>query len=133
VISECHDVAERDRLMTTRRRFSSELKAKLAIGALKGQQTINEIASAHDVHPNQVVAWKKHLLADAAGLFADKRAKGGGSGEDLTDRLYQQIGQLKVELDWLKKIRAWQLTGSDRRSTGTTPSCASPANATLSV
>jgi len=46
VISECHDVAERDRLMTTRRRFSSELKAKLAIEALKGQKTINEIASA---------------------------------------------------------------------------------------
>jgi hypothetical protein len=47
-------------------------------------------------------------LADAAGLFADKRAKGGGSDEDLTDRLYQQIGQLKVEPDWLKEIRAWQ-------------------------
>jgi putative transposase len=89
--------------MPTRRRFSAEFKAKVAIEALKGQQTVNEIASAHGIHPNQVVAWKKQLLSGASDLFGDRRVKDGQAQEELTDRLYQQIGQLKVELDWLKK------------------------------
>lgn len=89
--------------MGSRRHFSAEFKAKLALEALKGQQTINEIASLHSVHPSQIVSWKRQLLAEAPDLFADKRIKQDQEQQDLTDRLYQKIGQLKVELDWLKK------------------------------
>jgi putative transposase len=89
--------------MPSRRRFSAEFKAKVAIEALKGQQTVNEIAGTYAVHPSQVLAWKKQLLSDASDLFGDGRVKDGQAQEELTDRLYQQIGQLKVELDWLKK------------------------------
>jgi transposase-like protein len=96
-------MAERNHKMPSRRRFSAEFKAKLAVEALKGQQTINELAGLHSVHPNQIVTWKKQLLAEASELFADKRIKSDQEQQELTDRLYQQIGQLKVELDWLKK------------------------------
>jgi len=89
--------------MASRRSFSAELKAKLAVEAVKGQRTINEIASEHDVHPNQIVGWKKQLLAEAPALFGDKRLKENQDQQELTDRLYRQIGQLQVELDWLKK------------------------------
>jgi putative transposase len=55
------------------------------------------------VHPNQITSWKKQLLSSAPDLFSDKRAKENLDGQNLTNRLYQEIGQLKVELDWLKK------------------------------
>jgi putative transposase len=66
-------------------------------------QTINEIAGQYGVHPNQITSWKKQLLSSAPDLFSDKRAKENLDGQNLTNRLYQEIGQLKVELDWLKK------------------------------
>jgi transposase-like protein len=96
-------MTEKESQMGSRRHFTAEFKAKLALEALKGQQTINEIASHHSVHPNQIVLWKKQLLAEARNLFGDKRLKQDEEQQELTDRLYQQIGQLKVELDWLKK------------------------------
>jgi transposase-like protein len=86
---------------TTRRRFSAEMKASAALAAIKGQQTINEIAADYGVHPNQVAQWKKQMLAQAATLFAYPTASTDDAA--LKDRLYQEIGQLKVELDWLKK------------------------------
>lgn len=86
---------------TTRRRFSAEMKASAALEAIKGQRTINEIAADYGVHPNQVTQWKKHVLEQATTLFA--RPTASAEDETLKDRLYQEIGQLKVELDWLKK------------------------------
>jgi hypothetical protein len=72
--------------------------------ALKGERTLNELAGHFEVHPTQVVQWKQRLVAGAGDLF------NGGGGErdaaleaELRDRLYQEIGQMKVELDWLKK------------------------------
>lgn len=90
-------------MKTQRKHYSAEFKAKLALEVLKGQHTLNEIASEAGVHPNQLMQWKKHLLEGMPNLFTDKRGREHQAQEELTDRLYQQIGQLKVELDWLKK------------------------------
>lgn len=89
--------------MTQRRRHSAEFKAKVALEAIRGQRTANEIASEHGVHPVQVVQWKKQALDGLAQLFSDHRAKAAQDEEALRAELYQQIGQLKVELDWVKK------------------------------
>ena len=86
-----------------RKNYKPEFKAKIALEAVKGLKTINEIAGDFGVHPNQVTIWKKALLEGAVELFADKRHKERHDEEALRDSLYQQIGQLKVELDWLKK------------------------------
>ncbi len=71
--------------------------------AIKGQHTINEIASQYSVHPNQVMTWKKQALEAIPDSFAVRRTRDVQASEDLKAQLYQQIGQLKVELDWLKK------------------------------
>jgi len=86
-----------------RKSYSSELKARVAMAAIKGEETINEIASRYDVHPNLVSQWKKQAQEGMAGIFSDRRTRDGRDEEQLRDQLYQQIGQLKVELDWLKK------------------------------
>ena len=70
---------------------------------MRGQRTANEIASSYGVHPVQVAQWKKQALAELPQLFAHRRAKAAQEEETLRAALYQQIGQLKVELDWLKK------------------------------
>ena len=90
-------------MTTQRRQHSAEFKAKVALEALKGQRTINEIAACYQVHPVQVQQWKKHLLECLPSLFGSKRDKADKEQEELTARLYQQIGQLQVEVDWLKK------------------------------
>ena len=87
----------------TRKHYSAELKAKIAVEAIKEQRTINEIASQYGVHPNQVTQWKKQALSEMAQLFSDRRVKTQAAEEELKAKLYQQIGQLKVELDWVKK------------------------------
>ena len=86
-----------------RRRFSAALKARVALEAIRGQRTVAELAGEHQVHPNQISQWKKHLLDEAEGLFADRRVKHGREQQELIERLYQQIGQLKVEVDFLQK------------------------------
>jgi len=83
--------------------YTAEFKAKIAIAAIKGQQTVNEIASSSGVHTSQVMLWKKQALESLPELFSSRRARGIQEEEDLKGQLYQQIGQLKVELDWLKK------------------------------
>jgi transposase-like protein len=85
------------------RKFSSELKARVAIEAIKGLRTVTELAGEHQVHPGQITQWKKQLLASAGQVFSDRRAGEKRDQEELVARLYQQIGQLKVELDWLEK------------------------------
>ena len=90
--------------MTTQRtRYSADFKAKLALEVIKGNRTLNEIASEAAVHPNLLMQWKRQLLESLPTVFADKRVKDNKEQEALTDQLYQQIGQLKVELDFLKK------------------------------
>lgn len=86
-----------------RKYYSAELKAKVALEAIKGQQTVNEIASRYGIHPNLVTNWKKLALAQLPDLFSDRHHRAAREEEELKAQLYQQIGQLKVELDWLKK------------------------------
>ena len=86
-----------------RRKFSSALKARVAIEALKAHRSVSELAGEHQVHPNQIAQWKKQLLDSAEALFSDKRVAQQKDQEELLAKLYQQIGQMKVELDWLQK------------------------------
>jgi len=89
---------------TTRRKFKSDFKAKVAIECIREQKTIEEICKKYELHPTQVNLWKKEFLANAALVF-DKENK--VASEDDNDKklqeLYAQIGQLKVENDFLKK------------------------------
>jgi len=86
-----------------RRRFNGSFKAKVALAAVKGDRTMGELASAFGVHANQITKWKRQLLDGVPGIFCEGHREDLRQQEVLTDRLYQQIGQLKVELDWLKK------------------------------
>ena len=86
-----------------RRQHGAQFKAKVAIEAIKAVKTTNELGALYEVHPTQITKWKKQLLSEAPGVFSDRRSKVRADDEALRDRLYQQIGQLKVELDWLKK------------------------------
>lgn len=86
-----------------RRKFSSALKARLAIEAIKGHRSVSELAGEHQVHPSQITQWKKQLLDSAEQVFSDGRVVEKKDQEELLAKLYQQIGQMKVELDWLQK------------------------------
>lgn len=86
-----------------RKTYSAELKARVAVEAIKGQMTVNQIATRYDVHPNLVAQWKQQALKQMPELFARPSARAADDDEELKAQLYQQIGQLKVELDWLKK------------------------------
>ena len=86
-----------------RRNHSAAFKAKVALAALKGDKTLAELASEYEVHPNQITQWKKQLLDSLPELFSRRQKHEQQDQEALTSELYQQIGQLKVELDWVKK------------------------------
>ena len=93
-----------DRFMKNKRRnHSAAFKAKVALAAVKSDKTIAELASEYEVHPNQITQWKKQLLESLPEVFSRRRQHEQQDQEALTAELYQQIGQLKVELDWLKK------------------------------
>lgn len=86
-----------------RRVFSAEFKARVALEAIRAQRSIAVIAAQYDVHPNQVSDWKRQALEHLAEAFVDGRRRPAVDHDELEARLYQQIGQMKVELDWLKK------------------------------
>ncbi len=92
--------------MTQRKQFSAEFKAKVALEALKQKYTINQLSTQFSVHPNQIMNWKKQLTKALPGIFSNGKVVDATSEEELKARLYQEIGQLKVELDWLKKKAA---------------------------
>jgi transposase-like protein len=85
-----------------RKQHSTQFKAKVALEALKGQSTLNELASKYGVHPSQITRWKQQLEEGVQEIFANGHHRRAKEGEELQARLYQEIGQLKVELDWLK-------------------------------
>ena len=92
--------------MTRKRRvFGAAFKARVALAAVKGDRTTAQLASQFGVHANQVSAWKKQLLAQAAGLFEDGRGRR-REAESNEQELYEQIGRLKMENEWLKKKSA---------------------------
>ena len=101
-------------IKTQRKRYTAEFKARLALEVIRGQRTLNEIASEHGIHPNLLMQWKQRLLEELPAVFADRRCKDEQHQEEHEAQLYQQIGQLKCELDWLKK-KAGLLERSGRR------------------
>ena len=91
-------------MSTKRRTISPEFKAKVALVAIRGVITVNEIAAKYQVHPNQVTKWKKQVTENLASLFADGRAKTKkDESTETIDRLYREVGQLQCDLSWLKK------------------------------
>ena len=86
-----------------RKRYSAEFKARVALEVVKAHRSLSELSSEYEVHPNQLLQWKRQLLENLPVLFSDKRHKVEKEQEAKEAELYQQIGQLKVELDWMKK------------------------------
>ena len=89
--------------MSQRKQHDGRFKAQVALEAIKNQQSISQIASEYGVNPAQVSQWKKHVLEQLPQLFSSRRAKTVSDNDQLVAELYRQIGQLKVELDWLQK------------------------------
>jgi transposase-like protein len=87
---------------SSRRKHSPAFKAKVALEALRGEKTLAEIASQYEIHPNQITQWKKQLSEEAAGIFANGQSKKPLDEKALIRKLYQEIGQLKVEKDFLE-------------------------------
>ena len=87
----------------TRKQYNDQFKFKVALEAIKGLATINEIASRFQVHPNQVRNWKKQLTDDGPIIFERKTGKHQQTVSTQEAELYEQIGRLKMELEWLKK------------------------------
>ena len=86
-----------------RKTYTGAYKAKIVVEAIKGQQTINQLASKYGVHPNMITEWKKQALSGMPQVLSDRRGRDEKAEEELKAQLYQQIGQLKMELEWLKK------------------------------
>ena len=90
-------------MSTQRKQYSAECKARVALEALKGLKPVNELASTYGVHPTQIAPWKHRLHKEMPEIFSARRAKREQDQEAMQAQLYQQIGHLKVEVDWLKK------------------------------
>ncbi len=86
-----------------KKKFDAAFKAKVALEALKGQKTMSELARIYEVHPNQIGQWKKQVQTELPKVFNSKRDRERQDQTELVEELYRQIGQQKVELDWLKK------------------------------
>jgi transposase-like protein len=92
--------------MAGKRKHTAAFKAQVALAAMKGDRTVNELAGQHGVHPTLIHAWKKQLLAGAEAVFADGVKAAAADAETVQAELYEQIGRLKMELEWLKKKAA---------------------------
>ena len=90
-------------MATTRKQYSAKFKARVALEAIRGERTLNQLASQFHVHPVQIGHWRKTAMEELADLFADGRQRKARDGEGEKAALFEEIGRLKVELDWLKK------------------------------
>lgn len=89
--------------MNMRKSHDAAFKSKVAFEAAKEEKTIAQLSSEYGVHPNQIGQWRKHLVLGLPSIFSDRRKKSDKESEELVSELYRQIGQQKVEIDWLKK------------------------------
>lgn len=85
-----------------RKKYTEEVKARVALEAIKGVRTLSELSAAYGVHPTVIAQWKRRLIQGAAEVFSQGNPAG-RSEQELTAPLYEEIGRLKVEIDWLKK------------------------------
>lgn len=90
-------------VQTIRKNHNGAFKAKVALESIKGEKTLAQLSSEFGVHANQIGQWRKQLLKELPSLFTHRRTKHDRDQEELVSELYRQIGQLTVELDWLKK------------------------------
>lgn len=86
-----------------RRKFSSEFKARVARAALREDKTVAQLAGEFDLHPNQITEWKRQALESLPDTFSRKKKQEQKDNQELVDRLYRQIGELQVDVNWLKK------------------------------
>lgn len=86
-----------------RKQHSGAFKAKVVLETIKGQRTITELASEYGVHPNQITNWKKQAIDGLPAIFSNQKEKAEKKSKEIESELYKLIGQMKVELDWLKK------------------------------
>ena len=89
-------------MTTTRKQYTPQFKARVATEAIRGEKTLSQLGSQFKVHPMQIAKWRKAAVEQLPELFVDGRTRKPGSEAD-SGALYQEIGRLKVELDWLKK------------------------------
>jgi len=82
-----------------RRKFSAEFKTKVAIEAIRGLKTLNEISSEYEIHPNQITKWKKQLLTHAPQIFKDRKSSDSHKENQKVEKLYQEIGRLQAEFN----------------------------------
>jgi transposase-like protein len=89
--------------MSTRKQYSPKFKARVAVEAIRGEKTLSQLGSQFQVHPMQIAKWRRSAIEQLPELFVDGRTRKERNGEADNDALYEEIGRLKVELDWLKK------------------------------
>ncbi len=97
-----------------RREFTAEFKFRVALEAMRGTKTVSQLAGEYGVHPTQVCDWKKQLQEGGAGIFAPKASRASREAVRTEGELYEQIGRLKMELEWLKKKAAGIGEGATR-------------------
>ena len=105
-----------------RKQHTAAFKAQVALAALKGDKTVNELAGQYGVHPTLIHTWKKQLLAGADQVFSNGSKAATADAEAEKAELFEQIGRLKMELEWLKKSGAARLSGCGPWSRPTTRS-----------
>jgi transposase-like protein len=93
----------KEAIVAQRRKHTGQFKARVAVEAIAGHKTVNQIAAEYGVHPSQVNKWKKHALEGLPEVLCDGRGGNNGRQEEIEARLYQQIGLLTMELGYLKK------------------------------